>query len=67
MSEAIFTITHGTDSPKPISWDDVFVILAAGLPIAQLDDEDLETLQSLLVLRLSDVDVLQQIRMDDDI
>jgi hypothetical protein len=65
MSRTLFTIEADRRMAIPVTWDDIFMMLDASWPLANLNDDDLDNLSTLLVERLADIDVLKKIRMDD--
>jgi len=64
MESVVCAITSTRRSTVEITWDDVFMLLDAGLPVARLNTDDLYALEELLSLRLQDVEHLIATRRD---
>jgi len=64
MEDVVCKITSTRRSTVEITWDDVYMLLDAGLPVARLNTDDLYALEELLRLRLEDVEHLIATRRD---
>ena len=64
MDEVVCKITSTRRSSVELTWDDVYLLLDGGLPVARLNTDDLYALEELLRLRLEDVEHLIATRRD---
>ena len=66
MDEVVCKITSTRRSTVELTWDDVYLLLDGGLPVARLNTDDLYALEELLRLRLEDVEHLIATRRDSE-
>ena len=64
MDEVVCKITSTRRSTVELTWDDVYLLLDGGVPVARLNTDDLYALEELLRLRLEDVEHLIATRRD---